>query len=86
MRKYLATLHRRPDHHKKRFALLASGGFTLIIFATWSLVTFGNDNPPEETVTRAHEEVGPLESLRANSAQTLEAIKESIEDLKTYGQ
>ena len=41
MRKYLAELHKKPDHHKKQFALLASGTITLFTFGVWSPATFG---------------------------------------------
>lgn len=42
MRKYLSTLHQRPDRHKDRFAFLASASITLFIFAIWSFVKFGD--------------------------------------------
>lgn len=41
MRKYLATIHQKSPHHKRRFALLTSGGFTLIIFAFWAAFNLG---------------------------------------------
>lgn len=54
MKTYLKQLHTKPDHHKKRFALLVSGGFTAIMFVTWSIVKFGG--APE----LATEQTGPV--------------------------
>ncbi|MBI2086734.1 MAG: hypothetical protein HYT69_00985 [Candidatus Zambryskibacteria bacterium] len=84
MRKYLATLHRRPVHHKKRFALLVSGGFTLFIFAIWSAVNFPPGTDPVKSPISDHgaREVSPLESLRSGVATSLTALKESFEELK----
>lgn len=94
MRHYLATLHKRPDHHKRRFALLASGSITVLIFVAWALVTFGNggtlaenNNDPE----RANPEIGPIDSLRAGASESLDALGNSFKDLKsgvfnTYGE
>jgi hypothetical protein len=45
MRKYLKELPNKSRGHRKRFALLASGGFTLLVFVIWSAVKF--DRVPE---------------------------------------
>ena len=90
MIKYLDTLHQKPDHHKKRFALLASATITLFIFEIWSMVTFGinggilarNKNTstvPEEV---AKIEISPLQSLRMNLSSSLEAFITSFNELK----
>ncbi|MEK7147858.1 MAG: hypothetical protein AAB758_01015, partial [Patescibacteria group bacterium] len=84
MRRYLATLHKRSDEHKKRFALLVSGGISLFIFAIWSMATFGPTGSIAESNTepqRAHEEVGPIESIRVNLASSLESLKNNIQEL-----
>ena len=82
MHRYLAELHKKPDHHKKQFALLASGTITLIIFGVWSLATFGASGSPIAKVddrasdtTEIESEVGPFQSLSANVATSLEALK-----------
>jgi len=77
MRKYLAELHKKPDHHKKQFALLASGTITLFIFGVWSLATFGIN----EGIV-AKDEAGPFQSFRSNVASSLEAIKSNFGQLK----
>ncbi|MEK7175863.1 MAG: hypothetical protein AAB695_00620 [Patescibacteria group bacterium] len=66
MRKYLATLHKRPPHHKKRFALLTSGAFTLLIFAIWVLVNFGQGEATPAAAEKSLEVVSPLESIKNN--------------------
>ncbi|MEK7227438.1 MAG: hypothetical protein AAB641_00925 [Patescibacteria group bacterium] len=66
MRKYLATLHKRPPHHKKRFALLTSGAFTLLIFAVWALVNFGEGDETPAAAEKSLEVINPLESLKNN--------------------
>jgi hypothetical protein len=78
MRKYLASLHSRPDHHKKNFALLVSGGFTAFIFLIWVLV---NSNVPTENaqVAEGQDEVPtPLASVGYGMKGAFGAIGESI--------
>ncbi|MEK7461772.1 MAG: hypothetical protein AAB586_01745 [Patescibacteria group bacterium] len=88
MKKYLAELHKKPDYHKKQFALLTSGTITLFIFGVWSLATFGMsngivaDNDVSNVSTVSEKEVGPLQSFRSNVASSLEAIKNSLEQLQ----
>ncbi|MFZ2484743.1 MAG: hypothetical protein WAX80_00500 [Minisyncoccia bacterium] len=86
MRKYLATLYQRPDHHKKQFALLASSTITLFIFGIWSLTTFGIRSTSESTVAvvevEKQDEVSPLQPLRDNLASGLDALRSSFGELK----
>lgn len=88
MRKYLAELHRKPDNHKKRFALLASGTITLFIFGVWSLATFGtskgdivavNDHAPAVSAER---EISPLQSLKMSLAASFAAVQTNFKELK----
>ena len=80
MRKYLATLHKRPDHHKKNFAMGVSGGVTLSIFAVWMVVNFGATPPAVAQQASVHE-VGPFESLGQSLGSTWGALKESFGEL-----
>jgi hypothetical protein len=90
MKKYLAELHKKPDHHKRQFALLASGTVTLFIFGIWSLATFGmnggiiaKDSGSATTISKtAENEVGPFQSFRSNLASSLEALKGGFAELK----
>ncbi len=82
MRQYLATLHKRPDHHKKRFALLASSTITLFIFGVWSLATFGINGTSEKVIAEKNE-VNPLQSLSTSLASSFEALINSFNELKT---
>lgn len=75
MRKYLANLKNKPDHHKKQFAFLASGTITLFIFGIWSLTTFGI---AKDIVVEENQEVGPFETVRSNLAASFQAIGENI--------
>ncbi|MDO8569185.1 MAG: hypothetical protein Q7R89_00105 [bacterium] len=89
MRKYLAELHKKSDHHKKQFAFLASGTITLFIFGVWSLSTFGMN---EEVIVKgdglstgskvAESEVSPFQSFRSNLASSLEALRNNFDELK----
>ena len=79
MKRYLSTLHRQPDRHKKRFALLVSGTVTLFIFGIWSLATFGINT---RTIVEAKNEVSPFQSLRMSLAASLEALKNNFGELK----
>ncbi len=88
MRKYLAALHQKPDHHKKRFALLASSTVTLFIFGVWSLATFGVSGGAADQAgvskdsAKVGGEVSPLGSWRADLATGLEALKGNFRELK----
>ena len=79
MRRYLAKLQTKPDHHKKQFALLASTTITLFIFGIWSLATFGVNT----RIVTEENEVSPFQSLGTNLASSLEALKGSFGALKS---
>jgi len=87
MRQYLATLHKRPHHHKRRFALLASGGFTLLVFGIWALVNFGSTSlttsGTEASANKAVEEASPLGSLYRGLGASFEALRGSVSELKS---
>ena len=79
MRRYLAELYKKPDHHKRQFALLASGTITLFIFGVWSIATFGINT---KIIAEAENEVSPLQSLRMSMAASLEALRNNFGELK----
>lgn len=85
MRKYLATLHKKPDHHKKRFAFLVSFSFTMLLFTVWSLVNFGLPGRGEvvavEQDSRAHETT-PFKSLGNGVAAAFQAITGQLGSVK----
>ncbi len=88
MKRYLATLHTKSDHHKRRFALLASGSVTLLIFGIWSLATFGMNGA---VVAKTEQEVSPFQSLQMNLAASFEVLGNNFKELKDgalniYGQ
>ncbi len=91
MKRYLATLHTKPERHKKRFALLVSGATTLLIFSVWGLVNFGTggllaqDNPQDSVLVAnavQSREVGPLESLKTGMAASWEGLSEIFDTMK----
>ena len=92
MRKYLATIHQRSPAHKKRFALLVSGGTTLIIFALWALVVFGgqsiqtSDNSNAVTVATApvvnSNTPSPFDDVKGGVANVFEALKNQFDQVK----
>jgi len=86
---YLSELHRKPDRHKKRFALLASGTITLIIFGVWSMVNFGTglgvtaDSRQSSGAEVAESSgISPFESLRLNLAASIEGLRSNLKGLK----
>lgn len=86
MRTYLSTLHERPHTHKKRFALVTAGSFTLLIFAIWALATFGAQEPTPASANRAVEESSPIGALIRGMGTGFKAfvsgtseVKESLE-------
>ncbi len=85
MRKYLATLHKRSEHHKKSFALVTSGSFTLLMFAIWLSVNFSAPEVDPPVLSNANasevEEVTPLESFGDTLASGLSALRQSSGDL-----
>lgn len=86
MRSYLATLHKRSDTHKKRFALAASGGFTLLIFGIWSMVNFGSASMPASgtaaSVNKAVEEANPFGSLLRGVGTSFKAMMGELDEFK----
>ena len=88
MRRYLATLHKRSDSHKKNFALLVSGGFTLAIFAVWLFVNYGSLGSPQVaedtagvTQLAAVHEVGPFQSLADSLSSSWSDFVGSVKNL-----
>ena len=77
MRQYLATLHKKSPSHKKRFALMVSGGFTLFVFSLW----FVAQNTPE--VISTPKEITPIQSLTATVVGSLDKIAESFSELRS---
>lgn len=84
MKKYLSTLHQRPDAHKKRFAFITSGLVTLLIFSFWSMVYFGNDHSFDYQTERAQKEVSPLSSLKEGAAASFTGLSEAFSGIR-YG-
>ena len=82
MRKYLATLHRRSDGHKRRFAFATSGTITLIIFAFWGLANFGIPGTLAQEQEKKVKEVGPLDSIQASVGDSWDEIRGSFGDLQ----
>jgi hypothetical protein len=85
MRHYLATLHKRPHHHQKRFALITSGTFTLLIFGIWAMVNFPPSMADQPVVAESQKEVSeanPFGSLTRGMAASFESLKESFQGLK----
>jgi hypothetical protein len=94
MRKYIAKLHKKPDHHKKRFAFLFSATFTMAIFGVWSLVMFGPsrqgtlvERPNQMVEEDKANNPTPLGNLFSGMAATIQAIRgdigEVVEGLQT---
>lgn len=90
MDKFLARLHKKPDHHKRRFAFMTSATITLLIFGVWSLATYGvggvniggkGEDPILAETTKS--EVGPMDSLRESLATGFEALRSSFNELKS---
>lgn len=88
---FLHNLRQKPEHHRKRFALLASTTVTLFIFGFWSLATFGanglvlpNGEANVATVSSAGQEseVSPFGSLRMNMAGAFLSLQQSVVELK----
>ena len=92
MKKYLSTIHQRSPAHKRRFALAVSGGATLIIFAIWSLVVFGNSNVTvadqntsasnPTVVANNSNTVSPFEDLSGGVANSIDAVKQQFNQIK----
>ncbi len=96
MRKYLSTIHQRSDTHKKNFAFAVSGGTTLMIFAIWTMVNFGNGgvmaqgnqqpttNNPQLATNNSQlvAEVSPLQSIGASVSSTFDAIGRAWGEMK----
>lgn len=85
MKKYLAELHTKPPHHKKRFAFAVSGLVTLIIFSFWTLATFGTGGTlaqNNEVEKASPNEVSPFQSIKMGAAASIEGIKSTFSGLK----
>src|SRR3989344_2117267 len=82
MRKYLAELHTKPDHHKKRFALLVSASFTLILLGTWSLVKMAGDERLVAQGEPSKVEGSPFQSLIGGVLASFQSLRGDFDELK----
>ena len=89
MKKYLAELHTKPDHHKKRFAFIVSGIVTLFIFSFWTMATFGPEGRIANNKVEETKESNPFEALKSNVSSSFSNILTNFELLisneETYG-
>ncbi len=77
MYQYISGLRKKPDHHKRRFALLASGAVTGMIFIAWlSVLLPQNANQIIAEDRRASDGVTPISSLKKSVAQVVTATRE----------
>ena len=90
MKRYLSTLHRQPDEHKRRFALFVSSVVTLFIFSIWSLVIFGTspggilaENETNQVAETTSGDISPFQSMRSGLASSFQALKNSFGELKS---
>jgi hypothetical protein len=81
MYQYIEQLRNKPDHHKRRVALLASGAITGLIFFAWlSVILPSNtsqivaDSSQSQGVSEADNNT-PIETLKRSTAQVFDAIK-----------
>ena len=87
MKRYLETLHTKPDHHKKRFALVISALITALIFSLWSLSTFGpggflSKTADDRGAQTARKEVSPFQSLTSAVSASFDQIFGNVDKLK----
>jgi len=91
MRTYLATLHTRSDKHKKRFALLTSGGITLSIFFVWMFVRFSplssndvvaTDDTIVPTSDNTASAIAPINNLSSGVKESFQNIKDQFNSVK----
>ncbi|MHB1330400.1 MAG: hypothetical protein ACYCY6_00295 [Minisyncoccota bacterium] len=74
MKKYLSELPNKSPKHKKRFAILVSGTFTLIVFTLWSMVNLSD----EPQVVK--DNTGPVNLAATIQSTPLENIFDNIKD------
>jgi len=82
MKTYIKTLKEKPHHHRKRFALLVSGVFTLVIFAGWSMVMFNGPQSVSLAQEETQYESGPFSSLGSTLAASFVSIRNNIGEIK----
>lgn len=80
MRQYLSTLHKKSPKHKKRFALITSGTFTLLVFAIWALATFGVTDGTLANANEATKEANPFGSLIRGFGASFSALRGEVKD------
>jgi predicted PurR-regulated permease PerM len=82
MKKYLAEIHTKSPKHKRRFALVVSLGVTLIIFGVWMFVKFSDLSNQMDNTNNQTAEITPINNLTSGIANSLEAIKSTVGELK----
>ena len=77
MYQYIQNLRHKSDHHKRRFALAASGAITAMIFMAWVSVLLPQTTNQRvaEATPRERDGETPFESLRSGVAQAYAGIQ-----------
>lgn len=81
MYQYIENLRKKPDHHKKKVALLAAGVVTGAMFIAWASVIFPSNTQAilasAETANQSavEQSPSPFESLKASVGSAIESIK-----------
>lgn len=75
MKKYIAHLRTKQDHHKKRFALGVSAGITAIMAIFWATsFSYFNGGSTNVEIARKNSENSPLNVIRRNVASVYESV------------
>jgi|ERR1035437_1298315 Trk-type K+ transport system membrane component len=78
MYKYIENLRKGPDHHKRRFTLVATSAITGAIFLAWLSVLFPQNVSTvvaDSQQSQVSDQVTPIGTLEASVGQAFGAIK-----------
>jgi len=76
MYQYISELRKKPDHHKRRFALAAAGAITGMIFIAWVSVLLPQNTKRVIAEDSSSGGITPISSLKNSAAQVVTATRE----------
>jgi len=81
MRRIIAHLRTKPDHHKRTIVLVVSLGITALVFLIWLSfvkVEFASIDSPQQVADNP----GPLVFIKENVANAYNSIKSDLGSIK----
>jgi hypothetical protein len=78
MNRIIHRMRQKPDHQRKRIALMLSGGTTLLLFAIWAVTLPARIDGFSKAQPAAVSASTPINAIRQNVSNSYETLKNDL--------